>query len=456
MKNIAIILAGGTGQRLGDSVPKQFLKIAGKKVIEHTLDVFQNHSSINEIVVVSNPSFVTDVEEIAIKNNYSKLKKILQGGKERYQSSLSAIEAYDEEVNLIFHDAVRPLVNNRIISDCITALETYNAVDVAIKTTDTIIQVDAKEHIDGIPVREYLRNGQTPQAFKRTVIKKAYEIALKDPNFQTTDDCGVVYKYLPEEPVYVVNGEQFNMKLTYKEDLFLLDKLFQLKSLTEQNETISPKTQQKMASSVIVVFGGSYGIGCDIVEICKKYGACVYSFSRSANGVDVSNKLTVSIALKEVYEKEGRIDAVINTAGVLDKEPLANMAYEDIYRSININYLGSVIVSKESYPYLKESKGALLLFTSSSYTRGRALYSLYSSSKAAIVNFVQALSEEWYDSNIRINCINPERTKTPMRVKNFGLEPENSLLKSSTVATASVNSLFSSMTGEVIDVKIQR
>ena len=458
MKNIAIILAGGTGQRLGDTIPKQFLKVAGKKVIEHTLDVFQNHPQIDEIAVVSNPNFVNEIENIAIKNNYTKLKKILQGGKERYHSSLSAINAYDgdKEINLIFHDAVRPLVNDRIISDCIAALDKYKAVDVAIKTTDTIIKVNEDEYITGIPARDYLRNGQTPQAFKLSTIKQAYKLALCDPGFKTTDDCGVVYKYMPNELVYVVKGEQFNMKLTYKEDLFLLDKLFQLKSIAQQNETITPKAQQKLPVSVIVVFGGSYGIGLDVVNICNDYGAHVYSFSRSENGVDVSNSLLVAKALKEVFEKEGRIDAVINTAGVLDKEPLVNMSYNEIYKSINVNYIGAVIVAKESYSYLKESKGVLLLFTSSSYTRGRSLYSLYSSSKAAIVNLVQALSEEWYDYGIRINCINPERTKTPMRTKNFGMEPEESLLKSSVVAAVSINSLFSSMTGEVIDVKIKR
>lgn len=458
MRNIAIILAGGTGQRLGDAVPKQFLKVAGKKVIEHTLDVFQNHPQIDEIAVVSNPNFVNEIENIAIKNNYTKLKKILQGGKERYHSSLSAINAYDgdKEINLIFHDAVRPLVNDRIISDCIAALDKYKAVDVAIKTTDTIIKVNEDEYITGIPARDYLRNGQTPQAFKLSTIKQAYKLALCDPGFKTTDDCGVVYKYMPNELVYVVKGEQFNMKLTYKEDLFLLDKLFQLKSIAQQNETITPKAQQKLPVSVIVVFGGSYGIGLDVVNICNDYGAHVYSFSRSENGVDVSNNLLVAKALKEVFEKEGRIDAVINTAGVLDKEPLVNMSYNEIYKSINVNYIGAIIVAKESYSYLKESKGGLLLFTSSSYTRGRSLYSLYSSSKAAIVNLVQALSEEWYDYGIRINCINPERTKTPMRTKNFGMEPEESLLKSSVVAAVSINSLFSSMTGEVIDVKIKR
>ena len=328
MKNIAIILAGGTGQRLGDTIPKQFLKVAGKKVIEHTLDVFQNHPQIDEIAVVSNPNFLNDVEAIVIKNSYTKLKKILQGGKERYHSSLAAINAYDgiEEFNLIFHDAVRPLVNDRIISDCIQALEKYNAVDVAIKTTDTIIQVNEKEYITGIPVRENLRNGQTPQAFKLSTIKKAYELALQDNGFKTTDDCGVVCRYLPDEPVYVVKGEQFNMKLTYKEDLFLLDKLFQLKSIAQQNETITPKAQSGLANSVIVVFGGSYGIGLDIVNICNCHGAHIYSFSRSENGVDISNKLLVAKALKEVYEKEGRIDAVSFTSEVSRPKlkPIAN------------------------------------------------------------------------------------------------------------------------------------
>jgi len=458
MKNIAVILAGGVGRRLGDTVPKQFLKVAGKQVIEHTLDAFQNHPQIDEIAVVSNSDFVAHVEQIAVKNNYSKLKRILHGGQERYQSSLAAIRAYDgpEDVNLIFHDAVRPLVNDRIISDCIRALDTYRAVDVAIKTTDTIIQVDERDYITGIPARAKLRNGQTPQAFKLSTIKRAYELALQDPDFKTTDDCGVVHKYLPDEPVYVVEGEHFNIKLTYKEDLFLLDKLFQLKTAAQQNEALLPDAERRLTGAVVAIFGGSYGIGRDIVDICRDGGAHVHSFSRSENGIDVSDLSLVAKALKSVFEQEGRIDAVINTAGVLDKEPLATMSYEDICKSIHINYLGSVIVSKEAYPYLKQSKGALLLFTSSSYTRGRSLYSLYSSSKAAIVNFVQALSEEWYDCGIRINCINPERTKTPMRIRNFGNEPEGTLLDSKVVATAAVNSIFSPMTGEVIDVKISR
>ncbi len=450
-KNIAIILAGGKGVRLGEERPKQFLKIAGKKVIEHTLEVFEGHPDIHEVAVVSNPLHIADVEEIAKLNGFTKLKKILNGGAERYDSSLSAINAYkDEDVNLIFHDAVRPLVNHRIISDCIEALDSYNAVDVAIKTTDTIISVQ-DSLIRDIPNRNLLYNGQTPQAFYIETIRKAYELALQDPEFKATDDCGVVKRYLPEEKIYVVQGEQFNMKLTYKEDIFLIDKLFQLKSALDKGHTLSESAVKHLKGKVLVVFGGSYGIGKEILDICESNGSIVYSFSRSTD-VDVSSQEQVARALEQVYTKEGRIDFVVNTAAVLDKQSLTNMSYEDIIRSININYIGSVIVARESFQYLERTKGALLLYTSSSYTRGRSLYSIYSSTKAAIVNLVQALSEEW--SDVRINCVNPERTRTPMRIKNFGNESEDSLLRPEVVAIASINTLFSDKSGQIIDVKL--
>ena len=102
---------------------------------------------------------------------------------------------------------------------------------------------------------------------------------------------------------------------------------------------------------------------------------------------------------------------------------------------------------------MKETKGSLIFYTSSSYTRGRALYSIYSSTKAAIVNLVQALAEEWENEKIRINVINPERTATPMRFSNFGKEPEETLLKPEKVAEATLNTLLSDYTGQVIDVR---
>lgn len=456
MKNIAVILAGGSGSRMGmgNDIPKQFMKVAGKKVIEHTIDVFETCPLIDEICIVSKSDFVNDVENLVVANQYKKVKKILHGGKERYHSSLAAINAYtDDSINLLFHDAVRPLVSQRIIADCVEALKHYNAVDVAVKTTDTIISVDENECIDFIPDRTKLRNGQTPQCFKLGTIRKAYELALADPNFTTTDDCGTVRRYLPNEPIYVVNGDNSNMKLTYVEDLFLLDKLFQLRTQSGEQSHLSDKAIEDLKRKVIVVFGGSYGIGGEIINIAKQYQSHIYSFSRSQNNCDVANVEQVHSALEQVVNKEGRIDAVICTAGILIKESLPSMSQNDIVNSINVNLLGVINVAKESFPYLKETKGALLFYTSSSYTRGRMMYSIYSATKAAIVNFVQAIAEEWHEFGIRTNCINPERTKTPMRLHNFGNEPEGSLLPVEDVAIASINTLFSEATGEVVDVR---
>lgn len=453
MKNIAVILAGGTGKRLGYDKPKQFIKVAGKLIIEHTIEVFQKHPQIDEIAVVSHKDFLGTIEELVIGKHFSKVKKILNGGEERYDSSLAAVEAYshEEECHLIFHDAVRPLVSHRIISDTIKALDDYNAVDVAVPATDTIIKVKDK-FIDDIPNRDTLNRGQTPQAFKLSTIKSAYDIALRDPEFRATDDCGTVKKYLPDEPIYIVEGEEVNMKLTYEEDLFLLDKLFQLRSI-EFLET-KKNLYDNLKDKSIIVFGGSYGIGKDIVAIAKEYGAKVYSFSRSQNDTDVSNIEDVKKAIQTVAQREGKIDYIVNTAGVLDKEALVNMDYDTIQRAIGINYFGNIAIAKESFEYLKKTQGGLLLFTSSSYTRGRAMYSTYSSLKAATVNFVQALSSEWEPFDIRVNCINPERTLTPMRIRNFGKEDPNTLLNSKQVAQSSLKALLSDISGQVIDVKI--
>ena len=243
------------------------------------------------------------------------------------------------------------------------------------------------------------------------------------------------------------------MKLTYVEDLFLLDKLFQLRTQQGEQSKLTDNAITSLKQKVIVVFGGSYGIGGEIINIAKQYNSHIYSFSRTQNGCDVSNVEHVQKALQQVVAKEGHIDAVVCTAGILIKESLTSMAQNDIVNSINVNLLGVINVAKESFQYLKETKGALLFYTSSSYTRGRMMYSIYSATKAAIVNFVQAMAEEWHEFGIRINCINPERTKTPMRLHNFGNEPEGSLLPVEDVAIASINTLFSDATGEVIDVR---
>jgi len=235
MKNVAVILAGGSGLRFGTETPKQFLKVAGKMVIEHTITLFNNHPSIDEIAVVIPQNYIALISMSVIKNKFTKVRKIVIGGDERYQSTLAALKAFDkwEDFNILLHDAVRPLVNHSVIDNVLKALNQYNAVMVAVPAVDTIIKASSDNKIAMVPDRRWLRNAQTPQAFKFSILKKAYNLALADNNFSHTDDCSVVFHYLPEEPIFIVDGNYENFKLTHKEDLILLEKMLLLKQKTE-------------------------------------------------------------------------------------------------------------------------------------------------------------------------------------------------------------------------------
>lgn len=445
-KNHVIILASGNGERLGSHIPKQFIKIAGKTIIEHTLDLFEKNERIDDILIVINSQYRLVLEEILLKNDYKKIVKILNGGKTRKESSYIGLQAIDNETDkVLIHDAVRPFLDDSIINSCLNALDEYNAIDVAIDSADTIIKVNEDNFIEEIPNRTFLKRGQTPQAFRVGIIKKAHALSKLDGYEEVTDDCGLVLKYGLSD-VFVVHGAEKNIKITHKEDLYMADRLFQLQSYKSQDYMDFSNLKDK----VIVIFGGSKGIGKSIKEISLEYGAKVYSFSRE-NGVNVKDYESVRQCIKSVHSKEKQINYVINTAGVLSMGKINNKNIKDIEEEIQINYLGSVNVVKASIDYIPN--GSILLYTSSSYTRGRSLYSIYSSTKAAIVNLVQALADELSDKHIKINAINPERTNTPMRRENFGIEPEGTLLDPNKVAEASLQTLLSDLSGQVIDVR---
>jgi len=231
--NVAVVLAGGSGRRLGSRLPKQFLQIGNRRIIEYSIDAFEKNTGIDEIAVVVNVDYVPLMEEIATSNSWKKLKHILNGGTERYDSSLSAIKAYENvDCNLIFHDAVRPMVSQRIISDVVSALKNYNAVAVAVPATDTIVTIDKSGCMIGkILQRSQLRCQQTPQAFYYKTIEKAYKLALNDASFEATDDCGIVSRYLPNEKIFIAEGDDSNIKITYRNDLILIKMLLGEKSI---------------------------------------------------------------------------------------------------------------------------------------------------------------------------------------------------------------------------------
>lgn len=216
MKNIALILASGSGSRCGLDYPKQFVEIEDKTILEISVAAFERNSLIDEIIIVANLEYISRV--MAITEKYSKVSKVVAGGETRRESSYNGIFSIKEEANVLIHDAARPLVTDKIITDCILGLNKYKAVCTAIKSTDTIFLVNSEENIMDIPKRTCCRRAQTPQCFKLSLIKKAHDCAKTDTNCSVTDDCGLILKYT-DEKIHIIEGYEDNIKVTYKDDI---------------------------------------------------------------------------------------------------------------------------------------------------------------------------------------------------------------------------------------------
>jgi 2-C-methyl-D-erythritol 4-phosphate cytidylyltransferase len=251
----------------------------------------------------------------------------------------------------------------------------------------------------------------------------------------------------------VVRGDERNMKVTEPIDVYIADKLFQLTSSDLPETGTDDAYRSALTGKVMVIFGGSYGIGADIAQLAEKFGAVVHAFSRSGTNTRVEQRADIAAAAARAIAESGRVDIVVNTAGVLPRGTLLEASEETVYNATDVNYLAPMFIAQEFFPHLKQTRGSMLLFTSSSYTRGRAGYGLYSSAKAAVVNLTQALADEWAADGVRINCINPERTATPMRLKAFGQEPSDSLLESAVVARSSLDVLLAPQTGQIVEIR---
>lgn len=453
LRTVAVVLAGGSGSRMDLESPKQLHKVAGSSIIEHTLDALHRCEEIDEILIVMTPAFVERLETL-VAHRYPKIRAVIPGGADRNDSTRRAIAALGhEECKVLFHDAVRPFIDRRVVKDCVNALDTCSAVDVVIPSADTIVVVDDRDTVVEVPDRRALRRGQTPQGFLLSTIRKAYELAVADPGFSATDDCSVVLRYLPGTPVRAVAGAEHNIKITYPLDLFIADKLFQFSSTVPIAPPSSDAYRAVLEGRTLVVFGGSYGIGGELVTLARSLGANVVSFSRSETGTDIADPRGIEEALQRTHAEHGRIDFIVNAAAILTRGPVVEMTVRAIEEQMAVNYLAPILIARAGLGYLRQTGGHLLLFTSSSYTRGRAEYSLYSSTKAAVVNLMQALADEWSALRVHVNCINPERTQTPMRLRSFGPEPEETLLSAQTVARSALDVLCSDMTGQVVDVR---
>ena len=225
MTTIAVVLAGGVGRRLGGSAPKQLIEVAARPILSYAIEAFDAAPGVDEILVVMAPGH--EDAAAAIARPFAKVHGVIGGGDTRTRSTLRALDALaaaSDDARVLFHDAARPFVDQTIIARCVEALTSAEAVAVVVPTADTVVQV-ANDQVVAMPQRDTLRRFQTPQGFRLGTLRKAYELALADPSFTATDDCGVVHRYLPTIPIRVVAGDERNLKITHPLDLILAEHL---------------------------------------------------------------------------------------------------------------------------------------------------------------------------------------------------------------------------------------
>ena len=220
----AVILAGGTGSRMGISdMPKQFLELKGKPILNHTLEKFLPHPRFEKIIVLPPRAWISHTKQIIRRYTGENDRiAVIEGGATRNETIMNAIAYIDEHYGLdddtviVTHDSVRPFVTHRMIEENIDAAIRDGACDTVIPATDTIVEGD-KEVITAIPDRRRMYQGQTPQSFKAKALRDDYLSLSEEQKAVLTDAAKILV--IKGRKVSLVRGETYNVKITYPYDL---------------------------------------------------------------------------------------------------------------------------------------------------------------------------------------------------------------------------------------------
>ncbi len=215
----AIILAAGKGQRMGTELPKQFLSMGDDMLLTKTIRVFEESSVIQDIVLVTSEDWIGFCKtEIVDREGFRKVRKIVAGGKERYDSVYQGLLACPNADYVFIHDGARPFVTEEILVRTQEAVEKYEACAVGVPSKDTVKIVDEDGFVESTPPRENVWNIQTPQAFSYPLIRAAYEV-VRDNNMTGITDDAMIVERSRLAKVKLVMGSYYNIKITTPEDM---------------------------------------------------------------------------------------------------------------------------------------------------------------------------------------------------------------------------------------------
>jgi 2-C-methyl-D-erythritol 4-phosphate cytidylyltransferase len=226
MKKVAVIVAAGSGSRMGREIPKQFLEIAGKPILYHTVDTFLSSFTDMQVVLVIARKYMSWGSDIARAFNEPSRISIVEGGASRFQSVKNGLAMINENSVVFVHDGVRCLLTGQLIHRCFEQALLKGSAVPTVATTETVRVLENGEHhmID----RSRVRMVQTPQTFLSTIIKKAFETEERE---QFTDEASVVE--WSGEKVHLIEGEFTNIKITRPQDLAMAEFILKVREGAE-------------------------------------------------------------------------------------------------------------------------------------------------------------------------------------------------------------------------------
>jgi 2-C-methyl-D-erythritol 4-phosphate cytidylyltransferase len=222
--NYAIIVAGGSGSRMGSAVPKQFLLLNGKPVLMYTIEAFYNSSSSPSIIIVLPENYHHYWQELCKDHDFRIPHHLVNGGDTRFQSVKNGLELITNPAAVVaVHDAVRPLTERSAIDESFTHAQTFTNAIVAVKSRDSIRQV--KNNLSLALLRDEIYLVQTPQTFQSSLLRKAYE---QEYSTEFTDDASVVERLGVN--INIIAGSYTNIKITFPEDIAIAEMLLNQKA----------------------------------------------------------------------------------------------------------------------------------------------------------------------------------------------------------------------------------
>lgn len=237
-RTIAVVLSAGKGSRMHMDIQKQYAALLGRPVISYTLDAFEK-SAVDEMILVVGEGEIAFVrEEIVNRFGYQKITHIVTGGKERYESvynGLCADGKADANTYVLIHDGARAFITPELIEQCIRDVKCYDACVMAVPVKDTIKIVDEEQYSVSTPDRSVMWQMQTPQCFRLTEIREAYQKMLAQGDTTMTDDAMVMEKY-GKRRVKMIMGSYENIKLTTPGDFVLGEAILKNMGIKEKQE----------------------------------------------------------------------------------------------------------------------------------------------------------------------------------------------------------------------------